>query len=667
MFTPQAKHKARKQINIVQGSASKGGFRSGYQSFVSDSRTPFDALSDMTNVTLDQDNLPRPRESLVLFGSQPLGTIIGASTFIKIVAGLPEKWDITMQVIGSYGKVHTRKDGGAWVAAGGTNQYSPTAIVNFCQSGNRVYANNGTNNMSYYDIATDATIEYTALTTPSTPTATGTGLTGTTFTYYYRVSANSAVGESAASVADTEQVALARDQWTTGKYVTVTWSAVAGAVTSYNVYVGTVAGEEKYLTTVSNGLSFVDDGTMVANAFKIAPAGNSTAGPKLTYMWNKDGQLFGVGDADNPDYLWYDAGSTAVGDFSPFNGGGNVSINAGGDTVPTAVRSFRTGKGDAALTVLSSGVAGVGKMHHLVFTTNTFDNNVINIPNVSEANGQGGTIAPRAVVEVNNSIVYLTGQDFKSTGTSPNIQNILSTNSISADIIPDVRMINRNAARNACALVYENKAYFALPVGSTTNNQIWVKDYSRKGIWIMPWTIAAQFMWLSEDNTTGEISFCIYDGTNILKFSRSVMTQDNGIPFRTRAAHEGLVFSDDGMSMGAIQNQRFKFLQPVGEVKAEAFGLDEDGAVNTLASEVYTQTSSFTGWNQWMYSDGNEWSGDVGEVNYTAKQVSVVPLEIDETLNQLGWQVTTEKADCDYSLSAVLTNGVLIGNSYYGD
>jgi len=91
------------------------------------------------------------------------------------------------------------------------------------------------------------------------------------------------------------------------------------------------------------------------------------------------------------------------------------------------------------------------------------------------------------------------------------------------------------------------------------------------------------------------------------------------------------------------------------------------GAVNTLASEVYTQTSSFTGWNQWMYSDGNEWSGDVGEVNYTAKQVSVIPLEIDETLNQLGWQVTTEKADCDYSLSAVLTTGVLIQSSYYGD
>jgi len=667
MFTPSQKRKGRKQINIVQGSAANGGFKRGYQSFVSDSRTPFDALSDMTNVTLDQDNLPRPRQSLVLFGGQPLGAMLGVGTFIKIVSGQPEKWDISMQVIGGYGKIHTRKDGGTWVAAGGTNQYSSTAMVNFCQSGNRVYASNGINNMSYYDIATDATIEYSALSTPSTPTATGTGLTGTTFTYYYRVSANSAVGESAASVADTEQVALARDQWTTGKYITVTWSAVAGAVTSYNVYVGTVAGEEKYLTTVSNGLTFVDDGTMVANAFKVAPVGNSTAGPKLTYMWNKDSQLFGVGDADNPDYLWYDAGATATGDFSPFNGGGNVSINAGGDTVPTAVRSFRTGKGDAALTVLSSGVAGVGKMHHVVFTTSTFDNNVINIPNVSEANGQGGTIAPRAVVEINNSIVYLTGQDFKSTGTSPNIQNILSTNSISADIIPDVRMINRNAARNACALVFENKAYFALPVGSTSNNQIWIKDYSRKGIWIMPWTIAAKFMWLSEDNTTGEISFCIYDGTNILKFSSSVMTQDNGVPFRTRVAHEGLVFSDDGMSMGAIQNQRFKFLQPVGEVKAEAFGLDEDGAVNTLASEVYTQTSSFTGWNQWMYSDGNEWSGDVGEVNYTAKQVSVIPLEIDETLNQLGWQVTTEKADCDYSLSAVLTTGVLIPSSYYGD
>lgn len=669
MFAPKASGKKRKQIAITQGSASQKGFKKGYTSFVTDSRMPFDALADMTNVTLDQDNLPRPRESLVLYGEQPLGTVIGAGTFIKIVSGVPEKWDISVQVIAGVGKVHVRKDGNTWVAATGTNAYNSTAIVNFCQSGNRVYISNGVDDMSYYNINTGATVTYTSLATPSAPSATGTGLTGTNHTYYYRITANNNVGESIASVADTEQVSTIRDSWVSAtQYVTVTWSAVVGAV-SYNVYVGSIAGSEKYLASTT-ALTYKDDGSLALNAFKVAPAGNSTAGPKLKNMWNKDGQLFGVGDTDNPDYLWYDAGGTAVGDFSAFNGGGNVSINPGGDTVPVAVRSFRTGKGDPAVTILSAGVAGIGKMHHLAFSTTDFDGQVVTLPNVQEANGQGGTVAARAVIEANNSLWYATGQDFKSTGTSANIQNILSTNSVSNDIIPDVRMLNLSAMDKACGLAYENKLYWALPVGSNENNQIWVKDLSRGGIWIMPWIISARFMWLSEDNTSGEVSFCIYDGTNILKFSRSVATQDNGIPFRTRVAHEGLVWGDSGMSMGAIEMMRIKLLQPSGQTNAKAFGLDEDGQTDTLATYTFTQTASFTGWGQLLWSDGelpSMWSGDVGAINFTSQQVAVIPLEIDETLNQLGWEVTSDTAGVDYYLSNVLTTGVEIQRSYYGD
>ncbi|MDP4227897.1 MAG: hypothetical protein Q8910_16155, partial [Bacteroidota bacterium] len=152
MFTPQPKPKNRKLINLIQGSVSQGGFKRGYMSWVSDSRMPIDALADLTNADLDQDNLPRPRPSLVLYGEQPLGTMLGVGTFIKIVAGKPEKWEISMQVVGGVGKVHVRKDGATWVAAGGSgNSYNASAIVNFCQSGNRVYVSNGTDAMSYYD------------------------------------------------------------------------------------------------------------------------------------------------------------------------------------------------------------------------------------------------------------------------------------------------------------------------------------------------------------------------------------------------------------------------------------------------------------------------------------------------------------------------------------
>ncbi len=664
--------KRRKQVSITQGGPAQSGFKKGYMSFVTDSRMPFDALADLTNMTLDQDNLPRPRPSLVEFGEQPLGTVIGIGTFIKIVSGVPEKWDISMQVIAGVGKVHVRKDGDTWVAATGAgNSYDDEAVVNFAQSANRVYVSNGVEKMSYYDISTGAIVVYTALTTPSAPTATGTGLTGTNHTYYYKITANNAIGESASSVADSEQVAKLRDNWIpASEYVTLAWSAVSGAL-SYNIYVGSTAGQEYYLATVSaSSLSFVDDNSVSPNAFKLAPSFNSTEGPTLKYMWNTDGRLWGVGDVDHPDYLWYDGGSLDPGSFSVGAGGGNVSINPGGDTVPVAVRSFRTGKGDAAVTVLSRGVAGTGKMHHIGFSSFTVDNDTYSVATPTEANGQSGTVSARAVVEANNSLWYPTGQDFRSTGTTANVQNILSTNSVSNDIIPDVQNLNLSAMEGACGLLYENKIYWALPVGASENNQIWVKDLSRGGVWIMPWLISAKFMWLSEDNTTGEISHCIYDGTKILKFTRSVATQDDGVSFRTRVAHEGLVWDENGMTMAAIQEQRFKLLQPVGQIQVNAFGLNEDGLVDTLGSESFSQTASFTGWSQLLYSNEvtpSLYSDDIGMVDFYSASVGIVTLEIDETVNQLGWEIVTDSVNCDYYLSTVHTNGIEIPRSYLGN
>lgn len=676
MYSPQAVKKQRKQIAVTQGSPAQKGWKRGYQSFVQDSRTPLDALSDLTNATLEQDNLPRPRPSLVLMGEQPLGLVLGVGTYIDTTGSTPQKYDISMQVISGVGKVHTRKDGETWVEAGGTNAYDDEAIVNFCQSGGRVYISNGVDNMSYFNISTGDMVVYSALSTPSTPTATGTALTGSNFTYYYRVSANNTVGESAASVADTEPVSTVRESWASAtQWVTVTWTVGTGA-TSYNLYVGTVAGEERFLATVAVGtktpgdtMTFRDDNTLTPNAFVVAPAGNSTEGPILTYMWNKDGQLYGVGDIDNLDYLWYDGGATGVGDFSPFNGGGNVGINSGGDTIPQVVRSFRTGKGDPAVTVLSKGIAGTGRMHHVVFTTTVFDGNVINVPNVNEANGQSGTVSAPAVVEANNSLWYPTGQDFKSTGTAANVQNILSTNSVSNDIIPDVQRLNLAAMHKSVGLVLEDVIYWSVPVSADENNQIWLKDLSRGGIWIMPWIISAKFMWLSEDNVTGEISHCIYDGTNILKFSRSVYHQDNGVAFRSRVAHEGIVWSDNGMTMGAIQNQRFKVLQPAGTIQFNSFGLNEDGAVDTLATDSYTQTSSFTSWNDMAWSDGALpalYSGDVGAIDFTSTGIAVITLEVDETVNQLGWEVVADTVDADYLLSTTHIDGIEIPRSFFG-
>jgi hypothetical protein len=340
---------------------------------------------------------------------------------------------------GTYGKLYKQTDGGAYtVATGVGNAYDDEAWAGGVQSKNKLYIYNGVDNLSYVNLATDAVSTYTSLSTPAAPTVTMTGATSTGYTYYYKITANNEVGESIASTAGSDTTNKPRDNWVENTdYMTITWSTVTNA-TSYTVYIGdsTTNCQELYTT---RELTFTDYGTIAPNTFKLAPEGNSTQGAVFNYMYvdARNSQLFGI-SSDNK--LYYSAAGT--GDFSPYQGGGWVSIDENGDTTLNYVTGFRNGKGDPVITVSARGAAGKGKLYHVTFESLTIGDQIIIYPNVTEANGQSGTYAPRATIKARDSITYPTGADFKSTGTSQNIVNILTTNSVSQVIEPDVELID---------------------------------------------------------------------------------------------------------------------------------------------------------------------------------------------------------------------------------
>ena len=68
-------------------------------------------------------------------------------------------------------------------------------------------------------------------------------------------------------------------------------------------------------------------------------------------------------------------------------------------------------------------------MFHVTLTPFTYGDQVIIYANVTKLNGQSAPYSPRAVVKL-ETLWYPTGLDFKSTGTSQNVMNILTTNSI---------------------------------------------------------------------------------------------------------------------------------------------------------------------------------------------------------------------------------------------
>lgn len=646
MTSRRNKRKERREINVHQNK-----FPKGYISTIDNSRRPLDSLSDMTNMEVVQDNVVRPRPPLVQYGTQPSNTILGR---IPVRYNGQRKMFFMMDTAGT-GKLYSQTDGGAYSLIGSGGSYSNTAWAGGVQAKNRVYVYNGVANLTYVDLPTNNITTYTALTTPSISSVVKTGMAGTAFNHYYRVTANNDVGESIASAAFLQTSGKVRDAWIDQTdFMTITWGAVAGA-SSYTVYYGSSLTTIEELYTVSNATTFTDYGTLATNPFKLAPEGNSTQGAVFTWMYvdAKNSQIFGI-SSDNK--LYYSAPGT--GDFSPFNGGGWVAIDENGDTVLNYVDGFRNGKGDPVITVSARGAAGRGKLFHVSFETLTVGDQVIVYPNVYEANGQSCTYAPRATVKARDSLTYPTGQDFKSTGTSQNIVNILTTQSITQVIEPDVERISIQNLHKAVGIEYRDRIYFALPVGSTENNEIWYLDLSRRNLWVLRWQIAAKDMWLYEDNS-GATHFCVLVNNKILEFTRAGAQthQDDGVAWRSRAAFQSLVWDEDGITLGSVRNLYAKLLFPKGQIAMNASGLTRKGVQIAAGSDNFTTTTTYTGIGQWMYSAGHKYGDDPGEIKTFGKGVAVLRVKPRGLLNQMDWEVVSETAGTDYILSAVNTRG----------
>lgn len=641
----RSSRKARRVVNIHQNK-----FPKAYVSQIDDSRRPLDSLSDLTNMEVVQDNVVRPRPPLVRYGTQPANTVIGRG---RIRYG-GERSLIWMQNVAGVGKLYKQTDGGDFNLLGGT--YDNAAWASCVQSKARAYVYNGVDNLSYIDLTDDSVNTYTALTTPGAPTPVKTAMAGSTFPHFYKITANNEVGESIASASGTTTSGKVRDSWIENTdFMTVTWSAVTNA-TSYTIYYGSTSADCYELYTVDGNATttFIDYGTLATNPFKLAPEGNSTQGAVFTWMYvdAKNSQVFGVA-ADNK--LYYSAPGT--GDFSPYNGGGWVSIDEDGDTELNFVDGFRNGKGDSVLTVSSRGAAGKGKLFHVSFDTLTIGDQAIVYPNVYEANGQSGTYAPRAVIKARDSLTYPTGTDFKSTGTSQNIMNILTTNTVSQAIEEDLPSISLANLHKAVGLEYRDKAYYALPVGTTENNEIWYMDFSRKNLWVLRWTVAAKDMWLYEDNT-GATHFCVLVDNVILQFTRAGATphQDDDTAFTSRVAFESLVWDEDGLILGKIRKQYYKLLYPKGTITANTTGLSRNGTETSTGSDTFTVTTTPTGYDDWLY-DMHEYDEDPGEVNTYGKSVAVLEVRPKGLLAELSWEVVSSTSGTDYILSAVNTKG----------
>jgi hypothetical protein len=646
----------------------------GNVSAFDDGRTPTDGLRASSNVELDQDGTIRPRPSLVKYGTTFPGTLLGELyEFTKQTTGLSnDNYMVGMFNVAGTTQPYYSKDGGAWTALVGKT-YDNTASAHFCQVDNKVLVMNGVDNLSYVDIPTLTVVPFTSISSPTITSVTATGMTSPNITYYYKVSANSTFGETAASAA-TSVSANQRDLWTPStQYVTVVYPAVASAI-SYNIYLGTTSGQEVLIASGVNGTTFKDDGSQafVPNVSQAAPVGDTTAGAKTSRATAINGQVFMTGDKDNPHYVRYGGNGDSVLDFSPFNGGGYSELGRGAKEFPVTVKPFRDGKGTSQITVLCRSTNGQGKRFLMTPQTTTYGSTVIAYFAITEDNGQDGTSSPDGVILYNDSLYYPSLDGFKTTGTKPQLQNLLSTSTISETIQNDVKTLNNSSMTGCVGIAYQQRLYWALPVGSTSNNQIWTLDLQRDGAWMKPWGISASWMMLYNDNS-GMTHFIVVQNNTAYEMTDSQATYDDGVAFPTNATSGLIKFSEDGREWSSVIDITFVLLRPQGVVNFNVAGKTEDSdSLQGLGSSTFVASATTAGWGE------SGWGGSpdaflpmtpdiFGWSNFTEVPISFgdarkeITIEIDDELQWMSWELNTNNGGTFYQLSDVVIQHVPIG------
>lgn len=636
-----------------------------------DGRTPISGLRLAGNLILEQDGTVRPRPSLVSYGPTPTGTILGqVYEFTRFVSGVRQIWMATVQNVSGTAKVYVAKgEDSSWTECDG-KEYDTEAPAHFLQVADKVLVMNGTDNLSYLDTSTLEVTAYTELTTPSAPTmTTNTGLTGTDYNVYYAITANSTVGETDGSTVLTVDVSTDRELWDPDtKSIKISWSAVSSAQ-SYNVYCGIAAdgAGNPTLYAIATGLdaatlSFTDNGSRAQDLTRPLPSFNSTGGPKVSRGDVSNGRPFLVGDSDDPFKVWRGGDYGFELDFSPSNGGGYTIVGNGTKDTPIAVRSFRNGKGDPQVMVLCQGTNGSGKRFYLNPTTVTYGSTTFVVWQSTEDSGQDGTDSPDGVIIYQNSAYYPSRDGFKTTGTRPQLQNILSTDRISNSIQTDISTINTDSVQKSVGLAHEGRLYWALPINSSSNNQIWVLDLDRKGAWMKPWNVAADWMWLYNDNS-GRTHHCVLMNNEIFEFTYAAKTIDNGEAFSTSGVSGQIKFSEDSREWGRLIQVIFVLMRPQGDINFSVNAQTEDGLLPFNVAESFGSDATRAGWSEpragWSSLRGWSEITTVPVTQNSAIEEVVVDVDEDTQWFTYGWNST--QTSVDYSLSSVIALYVNIG------
>lgn len=545
----------------------------------------------------------------------------------------------------------------------------------FLQIRGFVYIGNGFNPIVRYDNNAKTATGYTALSTPIAATAAKTGLTGTTYNYYYVIVASNLVGTTVGSPEVTVQVGKLRDVWAgsvlpnTTDLVTLTITRVTNA-TRYSIFITDQSGYELYLDSVQDPgsgttFTYVDDGTVAVNEFVELPNDNTTGGPKLTQMELSDNRVWALED-ENPWRVDWAGVGQYTGIFSPFYGGGYVDLELGGRERPKAVVHYRDGKGNATATVLTTDPEGNGSTWQITLDTVTVGTTSFIVPNPVKIVGSIGCSSSRGWAKVGNDIIFGNHKGAFSLGSIPSVVNVLSTLEISANVrkspIPGVRGWRDLAANGMDKFAmynYDAKVFCAVPNGSSGNNEIWVRSVELRN-WQLAWTgvAVASFFEYTDSSGRNHLLAVPVSGSRLIEISPDIQG-DFGEAFPTRIKTGIIPVDKNHNKFAQINNIFLEAGRPVGKVHIDAYGYDyKKGFIFLGGFDVIGATSSSIHWGQPWSS--TFWSHLTEVPIATAPSVERKRKRINNLVNNMQFVVTTTGLTDYYELLEMSGDGYLV-------
>lgn len=620
--------------------------RRGVNKLLQEARVRPDEAVEAVNLMQVEDGLWKNKWGVNYYGQATASEIDGSTEFLKS--------DLTTELIQvSAGKLYKSVNGGAWTEVTGLN-FTAGHQCYFMQIGGFLYIANGIDPLTRYNGTTVFTYSSIATPTGLTASLTGSSITGS-FTVYAEVTALNAVGETVGSSEASITINKERDQWnpTLGEGIKWSWNSVSGA-TRYQLYISDQTGFEALLTSTTN-TNFTDDGSLQINPYITPPLSNTTTAPKFKSMCVSGNRIWATFDPDNPYTVYFSGTGTNIGTFSDFFGGGWINLEKGGREVPQKVIHYQTGGGVGIPTVLCKTPEGRGGIWQISIDSITVGDTTFSVPSANKIVGSFGTEALLSVVPTTRNFLFFNRKGVFQTGPKQNFYGILVTEEMSVNIRPYIRGLTGAAVPNIAGYFFDGKVFFAVPSGSSTNNNLIIWDTERQN-WSVYWTNSVkQFLEYTDTNGVTHFLYVPIGGKQLAELNES-FEGDFGVAYNTSFSSGRLQARKYWNQFAKVDKAYIKLGNPKGTINFEASGTGKTKVFQSLGTRVINSGVSNTGVG-WDPLGTVEVGQTLGTPTFFSDSALKKYIKIRKVINDIQFRVTTNTYGASYTIQGFLLEG----------